>query len=209
MRFEHLTFANGSAGASGLRFEAQVDQVAIVDSRFYGPLAAAVFAKSERYVEGLHISGCVISACDAGIQFSGSGLGVSSVTIVNNTIHKTKIGILFDSQPQDGQSKDLKFARNAFVEVSEALARVESGYQASEFNRFLKDCKQNATDRAKPGTKELNIFAMAPLVKLAEFGFLSDDVASSDFLKPNSSSPLVKNITEEDGLQPYIGAISP
>ncbi|MDA1013392.1 MAG: protein kinase [Planctomycetota bacterium] len=208
LRFEGVTCANGSAKAVGIHFESQADQVRIVDSRFYGPLAAGLHFSSDRYLENVTISGCVMSACDVGIRIAGKGIGVKSIAVTNNTIHQATHGILFDAQPEGGgHSGNLTFARNAFVEVSEETALVKDGYQAGAFNAFLKNCKQNATDKPKLEATELKIFAAAPKLKLEDF--VSVTVGGSGFLKPKADSVLVQKIAEEERLKPYIGAIAP
>ncbi len=147
----------------------------------------------------------VFDGPSVGVEVTDKGLAFDGLTIVNNTFHGTKNGVLFRKMPT---GKGGLLARNLFVSKEGVEVGVSAGNNDGQFKQKVK-VRENWSLRAKPD-KPPKAFVSA-IASWGEPGKVLQSAKAGDkgFLKPKADGPLAKVGKAGEHEKAHVGALAP
>jgi serine/threonine-protein kinase len=190
---ENVKFHNAASTAAGVWLSRKLEDpgyIRVNQCQFLGPTECGI--RLETNALGIEISESIFYETAVGIRFEGEERIWRDVLIAANTFYRTDRAIVFTNMPA-GQTGDLGFHNNLFVDSGTADVVVERDYQPDSFYRMYRTSPGgfafNWTTRPladPPKADEIATLFDSALGKSNATGirFLSIDPGSPVFLAP-------------------------
>jgi len=196
LHFNEITFNPAGAQAVGMAFRGEAGSAAsriqIDRCRFHGPQKAGIIFEQGAISVGIH--GSVIDRAEVGILLGGDGVFWKNFEISNNTLYDcSQAGIRMAAAPESG-SFEIGIHRNLFSKLGGAEVVVADGYDLLEFQRFTSSgtggLQFNWSDRSDSANQKTEWeVVLQPEQRVPDFGFVSTDSDSPDYLSPSVAFP--------------------